>query len=369
MRKHRLITDGNAVYEVDLDCLRERFEGMSGWQSEEDRYDIPEETGTGQGEAGFRGASQTRGFSARERLEQMKRYTHRTLRLQGKGVGIAVLDTGADPHPDFKKRIIGFYDPVGGRQAPYDDHGHGTHVCGILAGDGTASGGRYVGMAPQAGLYVVKVLDEQGEGMKRVFLKGCEHILQVHREKGIRAVNVSIGALAATEEDESSEMVWMLNRLWDAGLVVCVAAGNGARKDRIEGSVTVLGTSRKIITVGSSDDEFPVNLGKRTLRDYSGCGPTKGCIMKPEIVAPGYRIVAAHRLQGKAGGLYAIRSGTSMAAPAVCGAVALLLGKEPERKNTEVKLRLRDTATDLGRPISKQGWGELNLQSFLQGKT
>lgn len=359
MKRHRLITDGNAVYEVDLDCLHQRFGQSGGWrQADEDRYfgayldegyqEIPDEF---------------YGISARERLEQMKRYAHDILKLRGKGIGIAVLDTGADLHPDFRNRIIGFYDPLNGRQAVYDDHGHGTHVSGILAGDGTGSGGRYVGMAPKAGLYVVKVLDHRGEGMKNVFLKGCEHILRVHREKGIRVVNISIGALSEQEGEEASELVWMLNRLWDAGLVVCVAAGNGGKG---QGSVTALGVSRKVITVGSSDDEFPVHLGNRKMQDYSGRGPTRGCIMKPEIVAPGYRIVAAHRLQGKTGGLYAIRSGTSMAAPVVSGGVALLLEKEPELTNTQVKLRLRSSARDLGHSIAQQGWGEINLKELLR---
>ena len=128
MKRHRLITDGNAVYEVDLDCLYQRFGQSGGWrQADEDRYfgayldegyqEIPDEF---------------YGISARERLEQTKRYEHNILKLRGKGIGIAVLDTGADPHPDFRSRIIGFYDPLNGRQAVYDDHGHGTHVAVFL---------------------------------------------------------------------------------------------------------------------------------------------------------------------------------------------------------------------------------------------
>ena len=84
----------------------------------------------------------------------------------GKGIGVAVLDTGIFPHIDFGSRISVFRDFTGVRRSPYDDNGHGTHVSGILAGDGTASGGKYKGMAPESNLVALKILDRFGNGNK-----------------------------------------------------------------------------------------------------------------------------------------------------------------------------------------------------------
>ena len=100
-------------------------------------------------------------------------------RITGSGVRAAILDTGAYPHPDFKGRVIGFADMQHGRCGLYDDSGHGTHVAGILAGDGEMSGGRYAGMAPGVELLIVKILDEKGEGNAMHILRGMEHIRKI----------------------------------------------------------------------------------------------------------------------------------------------------------------------------------------------
>lgn len=84
----------------------------------------------------------------------------------GKGIGVCVLDTGIFPHIDFTGRIWAFQDFIGYRRAPYDDNSHGTHVCGIIGGDGKASDGRITGIAPECGLIVLKVLDRMGNGKK-----------------------------------------------------------------------------------------------------------------------------------------------------------------------------------------------------------
>ena len=84
--------------------------------------------------------------------------------LTGKGITVAVLDTGIFPHIDFDNRIVAFRDLVYGRETPYDDNGHGTHVCGILGGSGRASGGKYRGTAPECRFLVAKILDRRGNG-------------------------------------------------------------------------------------------------------------------------------------------------------------------------------------------------------------
>ena len=97
--------------------------------------------------------------------------------LTGKGITAAVLDTGIFPHMDFDGRIVAFRDLVYGRETPYDDNGHGTHVCGILGGSGRASGGKYQGAAPGCRFVVVKILDRRGNGRKQDILWNTPDIL------------------------------------------------------------------------------------------------------------------------------------------------------------------------------------------------
>lgn len=92
--------------------------------------------------------------------------------LTGKGVGVAILDTGVFLHPDLENCVYGFRDFLKKKQQPYDDNGHGTHVAGMIAGSGTASAGRYQGVAPGAQLVCLKVLDQRGMGMYRMCWQG-----------------------------------------------------------------------------------------------------------------------------------------------------------------------------------------------------
>ena len=97
--------------------------------------------------------------------------------IGGQGIGIAVVDTGLTPHPDYRDRIIGWYDPLYGRTEPYDDNGHGSHVAGIAAGNGSLSQGTYLGIAPQASLVGVKVLNHKGNGTINDIMNGLQWIL------------------------------------------------------------------------------------------------------------------------------------------------------------------------------------------------
>lgn len=244
----------------------------------------------------------------------------------GQGVGIAVLDTGISRHPDFDYRIAAFYDIVHKRHHPYDDSDHGTHVAGILAGSGKASGGVYSGIAPQSHLIIIKVLDQDGDGSINEVIKGIRWILEHRYEYQIRVVNISVGAKPNVPQDGAEDLIKNVEALWNAGLVVAASAGNYGPK---ESSVAIPGVSKKIITVGALE-------GENVLR-CSGRGPTRECVVKPEILAPGANIISC---QGR---WYGAKSGTSMATPVVAGAAALLLSKYPEMSNVEVKLRLRQT--------------------------
>lgn len=270
--------------------------------------------------------------------------------LTGKGVGVAVLDTGIYPHMDFDSRIWAFQDFVNHRTVPYDDCGHGTHVMGILGGSGRASKGKCRGIAPGCGMIALKVLDEKGNGSQETVIRALDWI-QEHRETyKIRIVNISVGT---TERYGHERLIQAVEEAWDSGLVVVAAAGNQGPG---QGSITAPGSSRKIITVGSSD-MLVQNQG------ISGRGPTRECVSKPDIVAPGNEILSCSNKTGVFP--YIRKSGTSMSTPRVSGGIALLLEKDPSYTNLEIKKRLKKTARNLGYPHNVQGWGLFVTERFL----
>ncbi len=296
----------------------------------------------------------------------------------GKGIGVAIVDTGICLHKDFvegRNRVIAFKDFLNGRQEPYDDNGHGTHVAGIIGGNGYSSKGKYTGVAPECHFIVVKVLDQRGDGNISDVLAGLQWIIDNRKRYNIRIVNISVGTAAKESLDENSLLVQGVNAVWDSGIVVVVAAGNNGPGPM---SISTPGISRKVITVGSSDDNIAVEVFGTRAKDYSGRGPTPYCIKKPDIVAPGSNIISCNisRFLNKNAGMkyqqtdnpmmYTIKSGTSMATPVVSGAIALLLSAHPEMNNREVKLMLRNSAVDLGQHWEKQGWGQLNVRRLLE---
>ena len=292
----------------------------------------------------------------------------------GKGITIAILDTGISPIPDFTKpenRIKAFKDFVADMEEPYDDNGHGTHVSGIAAGNGYQSGGKYSGLAPECDIVAVKILNEEGKGSTGNVLAGMQWVADNKERYGIRIANLSIG----TEDIGSKDpLVRVAEAAWDMGIVMVIAAGNNGPEF---GTVTSPGISRKVITVGASDDEHPAQIQGDTLENFSGRGPTSECIIKPDIIAPGSEIISTRALTltdeaAEKRGLkivddsYIKMSGTSMAAPIVSGAVALLLQKHPELKPDEVKQRLKHSGKDLSYHQNQQGWGLLDVERFVK---
>ena len=139
-------------------------------------------------------------------------------------ITVAVLDTGIAPHPDFGRRIIGFRDFINKKIHYYDDSGHGTHVCGILAGDGSLSKGKYMGIAPDVRLVVGKILDKNGEGSVENMLEGIEWILSVQAYYHIRILNISVGVGQLQEEADKQRLVEAVEKAWNKGMVVVAAA-------------------------------------------------------------------------------------------------------------------------------------------------
>ncbi len=280
----------------------------------------------------------------------------------GEGICAAVLDTGISRHPDFGDRITAFRDFTGKGASCYDDSGHGTHVGGILAGDGRLSGGAYAGMAPKTSLLIAKVLDHEGNGNVENVIKGIDWILKERKAYQLRIVNISVGTQPELEKCQKRQLLEAVEELWDQGLVVVVSAGNYGPA---EGTVAVPGNSPKVITVGVPDSTSAAGRAKRSSINYSGRGPTVRCVIKPDVFAPGTGIISCNARYGMAGEpAYVMKTGTSMATPVVSGAIACLLSKYPDMTNVEVKLKLRESC--IKSPGTEAGWGMLNVAGLLR---
>lgn len=311
----------------------------------------------------------------------------------GYGTTAAVIDTGIGAHPDIPaERLLFFRDFVNRKGMPYDDSGHGTHVCGILAGSGRLANGKLRGIAPECSLVVLKALDQNGDGEVSDVIAALKWVLERGSEFGIRVLNLSFGASCEEKEEDSKKLLALVEQIWDAGICVVGAAGNlGPGKN----SVTLPGCSSRIITVGASEKGMIANR-------YSGRGPGRDGSMKPDLVAPAGNIRSLSPLRyrmregrarffrdGQNGSLpdqaawevlllqeqmrrrlfmsgYAVKSGTSMSTPMISGAICLLLQKEPTLSPDEVKHRLWQSAFDLGYPAEQQGRGMLDLKRLLE---
>lgn len=297
-------------------------------------------------------------------MERVKKIIHMDyaykIGLTGENVTVAVMDTGIVPHLDFDSRILVFKDCINQKNMLYDDNGHGTHVAGIIAGSGKLSQSRcYQGIAPKANLIIIKVLDKNGNGNTANVLSGVDWLLRNKEKYRVRLLNISVGMLKSAGGKEKKELLDAVEAVWDAGIMVVTAAGNNGPK---ENSVTIPGISRKVLTVGSMDDRMD-QTGTYIGRDgYSGAGPTDCCIMKPEILAPGTNVVSC----SADGRNYTKKSGTSMAAPVVTGALALAFEHSPELSPAEMKLRLYESAFPRGEYFHKKTWGMIHVDNLIR---
>ena len=338
----------------------------------------------------------TKGANYRTALTTGTRLVQKTLGFTGAGVGVAVIDSGITSwHDDLtdgpatatsysplrpygNQRVAAFVDFVNGQLAPYDDLGHGTHVAGIIAGNGHDSHGQKAGSAPDATLVSLKVLDSTGAGNISDIIGALDWVLAHHLEYNIRVVNMSVGA-QIHESYWTDPLTLAAKRVVDAGVVVVAAAGNWGKNsagDPVWGGIAAPGNAPWVITVGGSSTNGTPNRGDDTMGTYSSRGPTYiDWGAKPDLVAPGtgtvslsspgstyYTTHAAGLLPGSDGGLeYMSLSGTSMAAPVVSGVVAQMLQANPSLTPNAVKAILEYTAQKYPnyKPL-EQGAGFLN---------
>jgi serine protease AprX len=314
----------------------------------------------------------------------------------GAGIGVAVVDSGvATWHDDLTytgsnpnvavvggQRVRTFVDFVHGRLTSYDDNGHGTHVTGIIAGNGYDTLGARAGIAPAANIVSLKVLDERGGGYISNVIAALGWVLENRTAYNLRVVNLSVGA-AVTESYNTDPLTLAAKRVVDAGVVVVTAAGN-LGKDRVTGktmygAITAPGNAPWVLTVGAYSHVGTLSRYDDTIAGYSSRGPTAiDHAAKPDIVATGTGIVslaAPGSLMYSTKSAYLLRgllsytdrpylslSGTSMASPVVAGAVALMLQANPKLTPNLVKAILQYTAQSYQYDALTQGAGFLNIK-------
>lgn len=295
--------------------------------------------------------------------------------LDGKGISIAVLDTGVYPHEDLTAhgdRIVAFVDFVNNHDVPYDDNGHGTHVAGIIGGDGYSSKGKYSGIAPGVNIIGLKVMNKEGGGSTSDIVAGMQWVLDNKEKYNIRVVSLSLGCDPDLREAEDP-LVKGVNALWRKGVVVVTAAGNSGPE---RNTINSPGISDKVITVGCSDSKGTKDVKDDEIADFSSRGPTVYNKIKPDIVAPGVKVnslksvtsyVPSTKNKAKITATsYIQESGTSMSTPVVSGAIALLLQKEPQLTPDAVKRKLlKSTITLPNGNKYDQGKGLLDIKQLL----
>jgi serine protease AprX len=314
----------------------------------------------------------------------------------GDNVRVAILDSGVAPHTDLS-RSVWQYSFLDGNftKAVIDDgeidredtdprtdyFGHGTHVAGIIAGNGYGSGGDYAGPASGADIISLQVLDENGAGQTSDVMAALEWLLKYGDDLDIRVANLSLGK-PITESNTTDPLVMAVERVWDAGIVVTVAAGNFGREGYF--STTSPGNSRKVITVGSlTDNGTGDDFSDDYASTYSSKGPTaEDHVMKPDLVAPGNQIIAAtpyastladllpsnkvsctNATECKTG--YLELSGTSMSTAFVSSAAALMLQKDPSLTPATVKARLMRSARKMNESPIVAGAGLLDIDAAM----
>lgn len=271
------------------------------------------------------------------------------------------LGAGISPHYDLVKpmnRIVAFKDLLANKEMPYDDDGHGTHVAGLIAGNGYTSC-KYIGTAPCANIISIKALDDSGNGTESDILAALQWIINNGRLYNIRVINLSLG-VKVEPDNEGDSLVKGANAAVRHGYTVVTAAGNnGPGKCTINSP----GISPMVITVGAADMTKFDESGNIKVASFSSRGPTFSGIIKPDLIAPGVDICS---LDAKNPKNYSIQTGTSMSAPLVSGVAACLYASNPCLTPAQVKrILLREAIPLKNEDRCAQGCGLLNYRMFL----
>jgi len=300
--------------------------------------------------------------------------------LSGSGIGVAVIDSGINAGKDFTlasgsgSRIVYNQSFVGGQTTANDLYGHGTHVAGILAGNGTNSRGTkfrktFMGIADNVNLINLRVLDQNGGGLDSSVIAAIQRAISLKSKYNIRVINLSLGR-PVYESYKLDPLCQAVEAAWKAGIVVVVAAGNEGRNNSARtdgyGTIAAPGNDPYAITVGAMKPMGTSTRADDLIASYSSKGPTLfDHVVKPDVVAPGNLVISvlasstatlvkaapenivalnSYSTTAKGASSYFTLSGTSMATPVVSGAVALLLQKNGSLTPDQVKARLMKSA-------------------------
>ena len=288
----------------------------------------------------------------------------------GEGVGVAVIDTGISEMNDFKGRVIHGPD-LSGEGTLVDTYGHGTVMGGIIGGSGADASGARSGVAPKAHLVAVKTAGRNGAADVTTLLQAMHWVSAYKDQFNIRVLNLSWGT--TSKQDPAVDPInYAVQRLWKQGIVVVAAAGNSGPNAT---TITKPGDDPVIITAGAYDDKQNADPADDSIPAWTSRGPTAHGLTKPDVVAPGRTLVASRsfgsyveRENPKAliAPSYIKGSGTSQAAAATSGLVALMLKARPELTPDQVKDILKRTASPLaGITQQSQGTGRVNLSAAL----
>ncbi len=287
--------------------------------------------------------------------------------LLGKGVGVAIVDSGITQKPELAPRVIVNAKFASTANGTSDSYGHGTHIAGIIGGDGSATGGRYLGIAPQVSLIDVKVSDDVGKASTSDVVKGLEWVLQNKKRYNIRVVNLSLNS-SSMQSYHLDPLDAAVEILWFNRIVVVVSAGSMGINPLYPPA-----NDPFVITVGATDEHGTPAVGDDTIASFSSYGLTPDGFSKPDVVAPGVDIVSLlankgtvlakmhpdHVATDARGNRYFRMSGTSMASSIVAATVALMLEAQPNLNPDQVKKCLWSTATPIGNATTG-GAGVLN---------
>ena len=289
---------------------------------------------------------------------------------------IAVVDSGVFKTKDLKSRIKKQVNFSINMHKSTDLYGHGTFVAGIIAGNGNGSNGKYIGVAPKAKLVSIRISDDQGMSNESDVISGLQWIFDNKDLKHIRVVNLSLNS-SVEQSYHNSPLCAAVEILWFNGIVVVVSAGNNGTANLYPPA-----NDPFVITVGATDDRGTVALSDDVIASFSAYGIAENGLIKPELVAPGKNIISLlpdHRNltiskqhpENRVTSLYFRMSGTSISAPMVSGAAALLLQNDPTLTPDQVKYRLMATANNNwpGYDANKAGAGYLDIYAAVHGTT
>jgi serine protease AprX len=285
----------------------------------------------------------------------------------GKGVTVAVLDTGIDNLPDFSGRLVGGVDFTNENNPYKDSYGHGTFVAGLIAGNGASSNGQYSGEAPRANLVSIKVAGADGSSHLGTIISGMQWAVDNQSTYGIKIINISMG-FQPTQSTVNNPVDQAVEAVWKAGIAVVASAGNAGP---FNGTILSPGDDPMVITAGALDDMATTSVTDDEMNDFSSAGPTSpdGWV-KPDLVTSGRSVVSLaapgstiynNFPSARIGSANFVGSGTSFSAAITSGAAALVLADNPGLTPNEIKARLLAT-TNAG-PISNpfvDGHGALN---------